>query len=256
MGAEYPVPKLPASPHQRLDHLATSVSIAIAGVLFAEIVALDRLNIQLGYLRVVQNPPTDGFPITGPYGFWANSTPLERAWPYPVLAVAFTLAAAVWLVWQYQAHENRRALRLSDDRFTPLAGVGSWFVPLANLVLPALAIGELWGTPHGDTLGIQDRPRHRGNPVLWIWWTGILVSATLAGIAYVSAAIGGHSIEALARRNILLMWALVVSIVSGVLAAVMVHRISWRVLIKQDQVRFPPRWTAWGTPSERSGVDS
>src|SRR5262249_40069149 len=89
MGVEYPVPKLPAPPHQRLALLATSASIAIAGVLFAEIVALDRLNIQLGYLRVIQNPPTDGFPITGPYGFWANSTPLERAWPYPVLAVAF-----------------------------------------------------------------------------------------------------------------------------------------------------------------------
>src|SRR5437667_12701875 len=85
--------------------------------------------------------------------------------------VVFVLTAVVWLIWQYRAHANLRAIGAQDLRFSPLKGVASWFVPVGNLVLPYLAVGQLWKGSHPEA-GVADWTARRRTPRVALWWAG------------------------------------------------------------------------------------
>jgi len=246
MGAGYPVLKLLASPFQRLDRLAAAISVILGLTVLVDVFVYDRLFTQLDYLQVLQHPRANHLSDRGAFQTWGGADNIWREWPYAALVGVVVILAVVWLVWQYGAHANRRELGIGDDRFTPRTGIGSWFVPVANIVLPPLALRELWRTPYADAMGLDESERRTSGAIVWVWWTCLVVSVSLTIIAFVVAALGKQSIDALVRRNVLLLWALLASIGTAGLAAYIVHPITWRVLIKQDQVRFPPRWTAWG----------
>lgn len=79
----------------------------------------------------------------------------------PVLALAlgatnalvglFLLIAAVPVIgWIYRAHANLREAGLDELRYSPGWSVGSFFVPLINLVVPFQAMRELHNRSHGE----------------------------------------------------------------------------------------------------------
>ncbi|HXF57452.1 MAG TPA: DUF4328 domain-containing protein [Actinomycetota bacterium] len=109
-------------------------------------------------------------------------------------ALALLAAGLAWLLWQHRAHANLWALGVPGLRFSPGWAVGWWFVPLANLVMPYLAVRELrrastarspraptedapWPSPRG--------PGPRGFPLVPLWWGAWVGSnaLALAGVA-------------------------------------------------------------------------
>jgi len=213
MGAGYPVPRLPASPYQRLDGLAAAISAVLAVVVLVDVFVYDHLFTQLDYLQVRQHPRANHLPDRQRFLIWRDWNSTFREWPYAALVGALTILALIWLVWQYEAHTNRRALGIGDGRFTPWTGIGSWFVPLAN----------------ADVMGLDESERRPPGGIVWAWWTCVVVSVSLTIAAFVVAALGQQTIDALVHRNVLLLWALVVSIGAVGLGAYIVHPITWRV---------------------------
>jgi len=95
------------------------------------------------------------------------------------------LAGAVaWLVWQYRSQGLVRSrLRTPEVRCTPGWAVAWWFVPVANLWMPAVATAELWRASGGDD-GSGTRWQARRLPAFFRWWWAlVLASAVFAVIA-------------------------------------------------------------------------
>ena len=85
--------------------------------------------------------------------------------------------------WAWRCHRNLPSLGARGMDYTPAATVGSFFVPLLNLVRPFYAIAETWkaSNPH---LADDDRAGWKGltNPSLLEWWwaTWIMTGCGLA----------------------------------------------------------------------------
>jgi len=86
--------------------------------------------------------------------------------------------ALAWLLWQYRAHANLRALGADNLSYSPGWAVGWWFIPFANIVLPYLTVRELWKASDPDASAIDWKARG-GAAIVAVWWTGRLATQGL-----------------------------------------------------------------------------
>jgi uncharacterized protein DUF4328 len=105
-----------------------------------------------------------------------SEAPAFALWTFTVLMLFPTFIA--WLLWQYRAHSNLKALGASNLSYSPGWAVGWWFIPLANIVVPYLAVRELWkaSDPEGGAIDWKTRG---GAAVVGFWWAGRLVTQVL-----------------------------------------------------------------------------
>ncbi len=75
-----------------------------------------------------------------------------------LLGLFFLLAVIPIAIWIYRAHANLREAGLHDLKYTPGWTVGSYFVPLANFVIPFRAMRELHNRSHGEDQWQADSP--------------------------------------------------------------------------------------------------
>ena len=142
-----------------------------------------------------------------------------------VLHILLALAiAVVFIVWQYRHAKNAQFLGQSRG-LGPGWAIGGWFVPLANLVLPAVQIFRSGQASY-------DRPG-RG-PVIVVPWAILLGLAWLlqgvrAGISPTDESLTTRSdIEAAAASDVIGGFAMLVLIAAAVLCIVMVRSLTTR----------------------------
>jgi hypothetical protein len=238
----------PLVPYPRIGRVTMAVSVFLGLFAAALLFAVDFMLAQLADLPFLR----DGFPISDLEIAinHARMTGIGRA-----VALLTVVTAVLWLIWQYRAHANLRSLRLPRTRFSPPAGVVAWIVPVVNLVLPLLAIRELWRVPDPDT-GAEAPGAHRGrswtSPLVWGWWASFLAMVALAEQGFSQAPRSNASPEQLIARNHWLIPACLVGMAAAVLAIFLVNRIVGRIQLKEDQVRFPG-WEAWTSARTRHG---
>ena len=85
--------------------------------------------------------------------------------------------AVLFLVWLFRANANARALGADDMMVSPGWAVGWWFVPLANLVMPFVAMRELWKASAAP----RDWQMERASASIPFWW-GCWILSNLAGV--------------------------------------------------------------------------
>ncbi len=142
-------------------------------------------------------------------------------------------AAIVWLVWQHRSHRNLRGLGLDGLGYSPGWAVAWWIIPIANFVMPYLAMRELWkgSDPNAGAVGW----RMLDNTLLLpLWWAGRL-AAQLSW--QVGGAVGdpGDIPSLLAQSR----WSIAAGLVIaawGVLAVVIVQRITARQQQKYQEM--------------------
>jgi len=61
-----------------------------------------------------------------------------------VLPAVFGVAVVSWLGWQFEAHRMLWRTSATRPRFRPGVAVAAWAVPAANVIVPPLAMAELW----------------------------------------------------------------------------------------------------------------
>jgi uncharacterized protein DUF4328 len=86
--------------------------------------------------------------------------------------------ALAWLLWQYRAHANLRALGADNLSYSPGWAVGWWFIPFANIVLPYLTVRELWKASDRDASAIDWKARG-GAAIVAVWWAARLATQAL-----------------------------------------------------------------------------
>lgn len=156
----------------------------------------------------------------------ANNDALVGFFAFGSLAV-FLLTAIFWLIWLYRAY---RALTETGSQATdrsPAWAVGCWFIPLLNLLYPFRITRELWhrsANQNADSTVPADSP-----PLVAAWWLVYLVGGVVGRIA---AKESGETLEALISATRWTMLSSLVTLVSAVLAFLLVRT------LKQMQARW------------------
>jgi hypothetical protein len=80
-------------------------------------------------------------------------------------SIVQVLFAIAFLSWLHAAHTRAR-FEVDDARFKPWFSVVMWFLPLANLVLPPMAMRELWRLSRGGRNWRACKPP----TTIVVWW--------------------------------------------------------------------------------------
>jgi hypothetical protein len=149
--------------------------------------------------------------------------------------IYFILVTGIlWLIWQYRAHANIRALGAGELKYSPGWAVGWWLIPFANIVMPFLTTRELWKASDPEA-GSIDWISRRATPLLGLWWGGRLLSQALfqTGAAFFSTV---PSVQDLRVEGWLFIVGNLCFIAWGVLAILLLRSIDDRQTKKRDRV--------------------
>jgi uncharacterized protein DUF4328 len=153
---------------------------------------------------------------------------------HSALAVAGLCAGALtgiaWLFWQHRAHRTLRAID-PDQKYSP-AAIGWWFAPLANLVIPFLAIQELY---RGSVPRSNDPRRSRRTALPIVWW---LASLSAYFLLILSDGTRG-SLEELARHGRLTLASALLVVLAAATAVRLVSLITKGLGAMVASIRIP-----------------
>ena len=75
-------------------------------------------------------------------------------------------------MWMYRSSRNLRALGAEGLRWSPGLSAGGWFIPLANIFIPYLALDELERSARGKG----------DSPFIWVSWASMLQAWLFAAL--------------------------------------------------------------------------
>jgi hypothetical protein len=143
------------------------------------------------------------------------------------LVLPFVTALA-FILWLLRARATVEAWGIRGLGWGPGWAVGGWFVPLANLIVPKLVVDAAWSgalAPPGAT----EVPR-RSSALINSWWA-LFLAANAAGIYLAQSDRGVEDGLAVYTASVAVVEGL--NIAAGVLAIVMVRRITQRQVARQ-----------------------
>lgn len=132
----------------------------------------------------------------------------------------------VWLLWQHRAHANLRALGVAGLRFSPRWAVGWWFIPFANIVMPYLAVRELWKASDPNAGPIEWKAPGGAAIIGW-WWAGRLATQVLLQTGTFFGT-GSSLVQTTRRASAFLMAGDLVLVAWAILAILLVRGVTAR----------------------------
>ncbi|QDU59782.1 hypothetical protein Pan216_06150 [Planctomycetes bacterium Pan216] len=144
-----------------------------------------------------------------------------------VLLVLFAIVLPAFLVWVFGAYRVLGPLGAVGMRFSPTSAVLCFLVPIANLLLPMLVMGELWSAS-GPENPVAEPKKWRALPtpqtIRW-WW--------LACVAYVATWLVAELLRRVTAPPLMIfrveIAANMVNWVAAVLLLPLIHEINQRL---------------------------
>jgi hypothetical protein len=157
--------------------------------------------------------------------------------------LATLLAAVVFVAWFFRAYKNLRRLGVQNMRYGDGWAIGSWLIPIFNLVRPKQIANDVWrGSERGVEVGAQWRQVFIPGLVHW-WWALFVVQGTLTYFGQRMTASGyndlgafgllGHGFSQIRSGTVVDVLGEIVAIVGLVLAIRMVAEVTERL----DEIR-------------------
>jgi hypothetical protein len=149
------------------------------------------------------------------------------------LCLALGLAILVVLiVFLFRAAKNTELWDRSKPRWSPGWTIGGWFIPFANLVIPALVVSDVWRrTPQRDFDG-REQPV-AGSSVGW-WWAAYVAGSILLRAGAVVAG-DNPTVGQMSDGDLVRIAGMVCLAVSSLLLLTVVRALSQR----QEHLRHP-----------------
>ena len=168
--------------------------------------------------------------------------------------VLFIVTAVVFCVWVHQAQVNARALGATGMKVTPGWAVGSFFVPLVNLVMPFFAMVDLWkaSEPGPEAVEPGSRAALSASPLLGAWWLTWLLGGGIGSAASMMMK-GAADAASMARATNVDILASLVIMACALLAAFVVRDITWRQTQRHEALSISgarPAPAQAGTPAQ------
>jgi Domain of unknown function (DUF4328) len=151
------------------------------------------------------------------------------------MVLVIVVAGIVWLIWQYRAHANLRALGVGNLKYSPGWAVGWWLIPFANFVMPYLTMRELWKASEPEA-GSVDWAARKTAAILGLWWAGRLAIQVLFQIG---SFFGGNldTSSDLRAEAWFYIFGNLALVACGVLAILLVRSIDDRQARKHERVK-------------------
>ena len=182
----------------------------------------------LGFASYAMNPPelsttagTARIAGTGSSGSAAGGVLITV---YFFGSILVLVTQIVWLVWQYKV-ATAAPVQLKRS---PSLHVVWWFVPLANLVVPRLAIGELW---HAYSTRRKGEPTEPTPVVFSIWWALWISPLVLMPLMVVAMLNSGTPEAAVGTVFWVMSLMMLGQAAAGFAARSVVRDLSWRALL-------------------------
>ena len=110
----------------------------------------------------------------------------ERIGLYAIGSFVLLIAGSIaFIAWFYRAYVNIERLGARDLRASKGWSIGSWFVPILNLVRPKQLMDDIWrasdpARPAGDAQGWKSAPT---SGLIHLWWAAFLIGGFVSNIA-------------------------------------------------------------------------
>jgi hypothetical protein len=166
-------PPTASEPFRSIRGLATTLTLLFIAIVPLNVwVILTQLSLTDQLDRV-----WDGQAVFGSFSDIERLDRLERrANALAVLDIGATIGiGVVFIVWFWRARKNIERFGARPSRGAGWA-IGAWFVPCANLVLPATVAVDIWS-------GSQPLQQRRAPVVLGLWWVSFVGSGIVGRIA-------------------------------------------------------------------------
>jgi hypothetical protein len=110
----------------------------------------------------------------------------DRIGLYALGGVVVLIATSIaFLAWFYRAYVNIERLGARDLRVSNGWSIGSWFVPILNLVRPKQLTNDIWRASDparsaGDSQGWKSAPV---SGLIHLWWAAFLIGSFVSNLA-------------------------------------------------------------------------
>jgi eukaryotic-like serine/threonine-protein kinase len=149
-------------PAERFAPLRVRSLLALRWLWFAVALGVVAFGVDVAWLREKASPD------------WTFDDLISLADLMQIIAivqlVTYLIGAAIFLAWFYRAYGNLRVLGVPSPRHGKGWAIGSWFIPIANLLIPKQLANDVWRA--GD-LGLRPGdPAWQATPVSSVlhWW--------------------------------------------------------------------------------------
>jgi hypothetical protein len=154
----------------------------------------------------------------------------------------------LWLMWQFRAHANLKALGAANLKYRPGWVVGWWFIPFADFVMPYRCMKELFKASDPDA-GSIDWQGKRTTALLSLWWFGMLGRVILGSIAVSTVADKLHRVaHDYVTRDLFILAAGALDIATAMLAIMLVRQIDAR---QQAKFQKLSTWSQSAGPARK-----
>ena len=150
----------------------------------------------------------------------ADSNDLRQQIIGAIRFVEIVTVIIVFAIWIYRANYNARQLGAEGMEFTPGWAVGWYFVPLANLWMPYMAMKEIWKASAAPA-NWQDQPRGSILP----WWWGFFLISNILNQSALRFAMRAKTLDEIVASSTTSVVADAVDVVSSLIAIVLVGQI-------------------------------
>ena len=86
-----------------------------------------------------------------------------------ILGVITIAIFVVFIVYLYRASKNTELWDTRSRTWTPGWTIAGWFIPLANFVIPALVVADIWRRTPEPASG-REGGRSNSAGIVWLWW--------------------------------------------------------------------------------------
>jgi hypothetical protein len=205
---------------------AWALAVSLGPFALACAFAVDYLRLDLSYRGQLSTG--------GRVAFELSVSHSRLVWIGMAIGATLLVSSAAWLVWQCSAHATISRMGIEGTRFKPGLALIGWLLPVGNLILPFLAMREIWGAREPDA-GPRDWKGRRASLLLWPWWACFVAGASLA-ILGVRSELGTHVLNhQLVVRDRLMIAACLVGIVASGLAGLIVNRVNARLFVRANR---------------------
>lgn len=171
--------------------------------------------------------------------------------------VLFVVTAIAFCMWVHHSHVNARVLGAVEMKASPGWAVGSFFVPIVNLVTPYFAMVDLWkaSEPSAQPVDALARAQMRVSPLLGAWWLTWLLGGGISSAARMMSKGAADPVSMMRATNVEML-ASIVGVMCCLFAAFVVRDITWRQGRRYEAVKVAGVLTAAEATQRKPGPRS
>jgi hypothetical protein len=88
----------------------------------------------------------------------------------------------LFIIWQWRSQHNALAHGRVRARISPGWGIAGWLVPFVNLVVPYLAIQDVWRSSDEQSAPGDGWRALPGSPLVSAWWVALVVGTAVPAV--------------------------------------------------------------------------